>query len=124
MGAMSIGIKWTNEAEFLEFTFPAYLGQAMAEEAISQWDARFAELHEPVSLVWDCSELIDYDPLARRAWQEALRRHQPKVNDIWLVSASWSVRLGVRLISLLKGMPVKTVSTRQAIRVPVAALAY
>lgn len=111
MTTKGITINWVNNHGALSFTFPEVLDKKSAEKAIAQWDTEFASLRGNTDLIWDCSQMNDYDPVVRIIWQKALSSHKDKIDTIWMVCESAVVRAGAKLFSLFVGVKIKTVKT-------------
>ena len=120
-----IELFWTkiNERDCLRFKFGKQLSRSEAELAIKQWKEAFQSHNtgRKTDLVWDCSELKDYEPMARVVWQSALKELGGQIGKIWLISPSKIIRAGASMMSLFTKFAIKAVPTQEAIemRVPV-----
>lgn len=123
MSKQGINVTWEGNYDFLTFTFPAFLDKKSAEKAIDIWDKEFALQPRGTDLIWDCTEMTDYDPMARMLWQKALTNHKNQINTIWLISESAIIRAGAKLFSLFVGVTIKPVKSHAEITATAAVAA-
>lgn len=117
MTKQAIDITWEGNYEFLSFEFPEFLDKRSAEKAIAIWDKEFSQQPGKTDLIWDCTVMTDYDPVARMLWQKALSQHKNQINTIWLISESSIIRAGAKLFSLFVGVNIKPVKSHKDITV-------
>lgn len=111
MPTSDVSIVWTPDQQSLLFVFPPMLTQAAAEEAIDQWTSALDKREEETTLIWDCSEMKDYDPTARILWQKALSKQQKKIKSIWLISESKVIRMAAKLLAMFVKLKIRPVSS-------------
>lgn len=111
MTTQGITVKWEGNYEVLSFTFPTILDKKSAEKAIALWDKEFAAQPGKVDLIWDCTNMQDYDPIARHLWQKALTAHKGQINTIWVVCESAMIRAGAKLFALFVGVNIQPVKS-------------
>jgi len=110
---MEVKIEWfeNKNMRYGKFTFSDKLTSLSAEEAVVDWKERFAKQpHEKFTLVWDCSELEDYDSACQELWQEAFQETHQQVERIWIISNSEIVNAEVQLRALFDDFNVKMAS--------------
>lgn len=109
MTQKGVNVNWVGNYEFLSFTFPQVLDKKSADAAIKAWDHEFALQPSRVDLIWDCTDMNDYDPVARMNWQKALTAHKGQINTIYLISDSAMIRAAAKIFSLFVGVSIKPV---------------
>ena len=82
-----------------------------------QWSAatvrfgeRIARRRQVVRVIADLSEMTGYTTEARRAWQEAFRRHRQLMRAVVFIGArSRGIRMGAAVVGAVAGVPVRFV---------------
>lgn len=96
----------------LSFRFPNYLTEHDAKTVIGQWKQLFEKYQDkPFILIWECSEMKDYDSAARVRWQECMRELKNRFELVYLVSASKIVKAGAVLMSTFSPYTLKNVNS-------------
>lgn len=101
-----VQVGWNRTQTCLIFTFPEYLTKQAAAQAIKEWNQHFAVLEGKATLVWDCSELRDFDAMARVFWQNSMIAHRAHIANIYMVSGSRKIRTVAKLLGLVIQMPI------------------
>lgn len=115
MSQKGVNVNWVGNYEFLSFTFPAVLDKKSAEAAIKVWDREFALQPGETDLIWDCTVMNDYDPVARMQWQKALTDHKKQIRTIYLISDSAMIRAAAKIFSLFVGVNIKPVKAMEEV---------
>lgn len=105
-----------NNTECLKFNLRGELSYASALEAIELLkEYIYSHPNEKIPLIWNCLEMTGYKPLARAAWQTALKQMKNHVDSVWLITTSKFIQGGALLFSLLSPIKIKTVSKQEHI---------
>jgi len=101
----------------LTFTFCEKLTAADAASAVETWTTQFAATDpEKIVMVWDCLCMKGYEKGARQLWTAALAKLKPRIDSVWLVTASTLVGMGAAVMSMMSGITINTVKSRAEIR--------
>lgn len=114
-----VTIEWVVRSgeECLKFSFGSVLTKQTATEAITKWKKHFCEREGcETILIWDCSTLTDYEPMARILWQKALKEMGGQINVVYLISQSTLIRTGAALMSLFTKFKLKSISSEKEIK--------
>lgn len=120
MAANKVNIQWTElgEHKFLKFSFPEKLTKEQASEAIIEWKRIFSEYKfVKITLIWDCVEMKDYDPMARVLWQKAMKDMSSQMDTVWLVSESKVIRTAAQIMSVFVKFELKPISSEDEISI-------
>lgn len=113
----TVTIEWSNEPGALVFFFPEVLTKTAAQEAIDRWNTEFTPMTGKAAIIWDCSAMKDYEPMARILWQKAMNEHKEKIKTIWLISESAMIRTAAKLLAMFVKLDIKPVKSREDIPV-------
>ncbi|MBN2526529.1 MAG: hypothetical protein JXR76_09050 [Deltaproteobacteria bacterium] len=111
-----VNVRWTTigRHECLRFGFSENLTEGSAMDAIMRWDKAFGERPgEKKTLIWAAQDMKAYESGARTLWTNALRHMKNQIDQIWLVTTSNVVSMGASLMSVVIGIPIKTVKSEQ-----------
>lgn len=109
--------KIINDEKCLYFKFYGVLRLDEAEKAIKRWNKLIdREEHnrgsiDDVLLVWDCSEMKNYETNARIVWQQNLKKQGRKITIVWLITKSPIVQAGAEIISFFTSYTIRTVKS-------------
>lgn len=96
----------------LKFTFGEKLTEADAEPAILQWKRIFKEKkNQNFKLVWDCTNMKQYEKGARKKWTSALFELKSQINSITLISDSALIRMGASVMGMATSLNIKAISS-------------
>ena len=87
MSGMNPTIEWCEKSggNCLRFTFGEMLTERDAEFAINKWKQAFNQKKDQcISLIWDCTDMKQYESAARKKWTNALFEMRPQIGSIWL----------------------------------------
>jgi len=115
---MEIKVEWFEKGgkQYGRFYFEGKLTKAAAEAAIKEWKNIFDQRPgEKFILIWDCTELIDYEPMARIFWQKALKETQRQIAKVWLASDSKMIRAGASIMNLFVKFDLKVMTSESDI---------
>ena len=59
-------------------------------------------------MIWECTKMIGYDLSARDAWQTFIKEFKPKIEIIHLVSNSYLIRTGAKVIGAFTGIKIRS----------------
>lgn len=109
---VTLDLQQSNTHYLLTFRFPDYLTEHDARITIGQWKQLFEKYQDkPFILIWECSEMKDYDSMARVLWQECLKELKNQFELVYLVSASKMVKAGAVLMSTFSPYTLKNVNS-------------
>ena len=111
-------IEWSQISgrEVLLFTFSELLTADEAEFAILLWRKEFqSKMDKPVTLVWDCKLMKDYESEAKERWTAALKEMKNQIETIWLISDSTIIRMGASVMGMFTSLKIKPVSSESQI---------
>ncbi|MCZ8356075.1 MAG: hypothetical protein O9340_15140 [Cyclobacteriaceae bacterium] len=101
----------------LKFVFKHKFLKIDAVQGIVYWKACFNEKqNQKITLIWDCTEMTDYEPFARVAWQQALSELKEQIETIWLISDSKLIRAGASILSFFTSLDIKAVKTENEVK--------
>lgn len=86
---METQIEWfeSQNMQYGKFTFDDLSNTQSNENLIVDWKKRFAaKSREKFSLIWDCTELHDYESACKILWQETVRQNLHQIDRIWIIS--------------------------------------
>lgn len=113
---VTLDLQQNNTHYLLTFRFPNYLTEHDARTVIGQWKQLFEKYQDkPFILIWECSEMKDYDPAARARWQECMKELKARFQLVYLVSASKMVKAGAVLMSTFSPYSLKNVNSLEEI---------
>lgn len=115
---MEIKIEWFEKGgkQYGRFCFTQKLTKKAAEAAIKEWKNIFDQRPaDKFILIWDCTELIDYEPMARIFWQKALKETQQQITKVWLASDSKMIRAGASIMNLFVKFDLKVMTSESDI---------
>lgn len=118
MPTASVSITWTEGQECLVFKFPEILTKSAAQKAIEVWNREYSLKSGKSCLIWDCTHMKDYEPMARILWQKAMKEHMNKIQTIWLISESTMIRTAAKLLAMFVQADIKPVKSREDIPTP------
>lgn len=121
MSINRVKIGWNENDTQLHFTFPEVLSKKAAIQAIAEWSSCMQRSYGETILVWDCTTMRDYEPMARILWQQALKEHKEKVEKIYLISDSKVIRLAANLMSLFGSTTIIPLKSTEEISLQAAA---
>ena len=79
--------------------------------AATKFEACVEGRPETFSVIADLREMTGYESAARRAWQEAFRRHRRVMEAVVVVGApSTGIRMGAAVVGAVAGVPVRFVN--------------
>lgn len=109
----SVDLIESEQATYIEFVFGEKLDRVGAERAILAWKA-ILDQHPGRSflLVWDCTQMKDYDHGARSSWQLAMKKNFDRIELIYLISDSKVIQLGASLITMFTKHRIKSVNKK------------
>lgn len=114
MSTENVNIEWVTKSGLacLKFTFGNKLTKNSAEEAIKKWKVIFSSMSDDkIVLIWDCSSLKDYEPMARVLWQKAMKQMGNQIECVYLISQSKLIRTGASLLSLFTKFALKSINS-------------
>jgi hypothetical protein len=117
---MNPRIEWSEKSgkRCLRFTFGESLTEREAEFAIMEWKRAFQSTEdESIVLIWDCTEMKEYDKEARVKWTGALDEMKSQIDTIWLISSSSIIRMGATIMSMFSSLKLKAVSSESKIEI-------
>lgn len=115
---MEVKTEWFEKGgkQYGKFSFIQKLTKNDAEKAIIEWQTKFEEhQYEKFTLIWNCTRLTEYEPMARIFWQKKLKETENQIERIWLVSDSKMIRAGASLMRLFVKVDLKVVSSEEGI---------
>jgi hypothetical protein len=78
--------------------------------AVVQFGAQITRCRQEVRVIADVREMTGYETGARRAWQEAFRRHRHLMQGVVFIGArSRGIRMGAAVVAAVAGVPVRFV---------------
>ncbi len=91
--------------------------RCVGHDQAGQWSAaavrfgeRIARRGQVLRVIADLSEMTGYTTEARRAWQEAFRKHRRLMRAVVFVGARSSrIRMGAAVVGAVAGVPVRFV---------------
>lgn len=109
--------KIINNEKYLYFKFEGVLRLDGAKKAIKRWNTLIereelkGESVDDMLIVWDCSEMKNYETNARIAWQQNLKEQGKKIGIIWLITKSPIIQAGAEMISFFTSYTIRTIKT-------------
>lgn len=113
-------INWVNisNRKVLRFTFSGKLSYNTAREAILTWQKEFdSHPNEKIDMIWDCSRMTDYEPMAKAVWQKTLAKVSEQLGDIWLLTNSRIIYAGAKIMTLFTPYKLHVVKSMAEIQV-------
>jgi len=113
---MEVKMEWFEKLgmQYGRFHFVQKLTKKAAENAINEWKIKFTEQStKKITMIWDCTELTDYEPMARIFWQKTLKETQNQIECVWLISDSKIIRAGASIMSLFVNFNMKVMSSEK-----------
>lgn len=115
MSINEVALSWLEKGnkKYLRFLFNGDFTESEAYPAIENWDMEFAavSLGSKVDLIWNCLEMKKYSAGAAKLWKNAMNKHNPKIETIWLVTSNTFIKMGARTVTFLLPINLKVVST-------------
>ena len=111
-------IEWCNvkNNNCLKFTFNGTLTKDDAVKATAQWREYLSPDNiNNVNIVWECTNMTGYEPMARSVWQSALKDLKSKIACIWLITESRLIKTGAQLMSVFTSYNFKVVNSEDKI---------
>ncbi len=111
-------VEWCDlqDKKCLKFTFTGTLTEYGATIAIERWETLCNETPDKkFNMIWICHQMTGYEPKARIAWQNTLKRFKGKIESIWLVTSSPLIKAGAMIMSAFTSYDVKVVKTEDKI---------
>ncbi|GAB4133163.1 MAG: hypothetical protein OHK0045_13660 [Raineya sp.] len=111
-------IRWkeTQGKKCIYFTFQGVFTENLAKEIVSQWRKMMEECNEEkVCLVCECSQMKDYDSLARIQFQSCMKEFQHRISGFWVVTQSKVAKYGGMIMGALLSFPIKVVESEEKI---------
>lgn len=100
----------------LYFTFEGIFEVNAAKEAIKKWEEEHdKKKNKKVVLVFNCSAMQDWHPMARTLWQNSIANLKNKIEEIWVVYNSPVIRAGAHMISLFTSSKVQIVKSEECL---------
>lgn len=118
MSGMNPTIEWCEKlgGNCLRFTFGEMLTERDAEFAIDKWKQAFHQKHDQcISLIWDCTDMKQFESAARKKWTKALFEMRPQIGSIWLISDSTIIRLGVSVMGIATSLHIKAIRSEREV---------
>ena len=107
--------KQIGNSNYLYFTFKGTFRRKEAEVAIEQWKEIFEKETGNPALVWNCLEMKDYEPMARIAWQKAIKELKSQIDVIWLITNSPLIKSGAKLMSMFTSYNMRVAKSEEDI---------
>jgi hypothetical protein len=106
---VKIHVSTIKNKNYLQFDFPDYLNEKVAEDAIIAWTEEINKIdsEEKVDLIFNCSTMTGFDSEARKKWQSHLKEQKNKTGNIWVVCNNIFIRGAAKTMGLLSGYPIK-----------------
>jgi len=116
---LKVNVQVVNNINCLHFYFKGELSYETALDAIDQWKEYFqSHPNEKIPIIWNCLEMTGYKPLARTAWQSAIKQMKDQIDSIWLVTSSTLIKSGAMLMSMMSSLKIKTVKNEDEVNIP------
>ena len=106
-------VEWKEVAgrRCLYFTFRDRLTRDGADRMIDLWREAASTTSEASTLVWNCLAMKSYEPDARVRWQEAIEELKPGIGDVWVISTSSVVSVGVGFLAAFTSKEITMVAS-------------
>ena len=114
MVGTSHSIEWCEKmgGDCLRFTFGEKLTEREADLAIEKWKEAFRQKKDQcISLIWDCTNMKQYESAARKKWTNALFEMKPQIGTIWLISDSPLIRMGATVMGMATSLHIRSLGT-------------
>ena len=111
-------IEWHEKRgnSYLKFTFGEQLTERDAEFAILKWKRAFKEKNDQcIGLIWDCTNMKQYESGARQIWTNALFELKHQIGSIWLISDSTLIRMGASVMGMATSLHIKAVASESEV---------
>lgn len=101
-------IEWRTigNQRYLTLCFSGRFTSESAYHSISNLTPLIAEHEGGLAMIWECTKMIGYDLSARDAWQTFIKEFKPKIEIIHLVSNSYLIRTGAKVIGAFTGIKI------------------
>jgi hypothetical protein len=111
--ANDLAINWkvVGEEKCLYFRFEGVLTRELAKKGIDQWEKSLEGTSAKTTLIWDCLNMKNYEPMARNDWQMAIKNNKSKMDIIWVVTDSTIIKAGAKLMGIFTSYNFKVVSS-------------
>jgi hypothetical protein len=111
-------VRWreVGSKKCIHFTFKGVFTEQLAKDLVSQWQEMMKECkEEKVCIICECSEMKNYDSIARIKFQNCLKEFQKNIASFWIVTESKVAKYGGMLMGVLLSFPVKVVESEDKI---------
>lgn len=115
---LSIERKDFNGKIVLYFTFHGLFSAQAALEGVETWKCYTKKSSVPFTIIWNCKDMSNYEPMARVYWQKAMTDMKETIDDIWLISNSALIRTGAKVLSLFTAFEINSVKEENEIAFP------
>ena len=95
---------------YIKITFGKNLEREAAELAIEKWSEIMTNNpDQSFPMVWDCSEMREYNTGARSVWQKAMNQFHSQIEIIYLITDNRIIKLGASLMTAFSKHRIKTI---------------
>lgn len=112
-------IKTIGEKNCLYFEFQGVLDDELAKKVILEAEKLIKQHfsnNSEICIVCGCSQMQDYDPVARLHFQNFLKNHANCIHTMWVITTSRIIKYGGLLMGLVLPFSIKVVESEDQIK--------
>lgn len=111
-------VRWkeVGSKKCIHFTFKGIFTEQLAKDLVGEWQEMMKSCkEEKVCIICECSQMKNYDSMARIRFQNCLKEFQKNISGFWIVTESKVAKYGGMLMGVLLSFPVKVVESEDKI---------